>query len=110
SVGKFTEPTGDPVVTSTAAPPNIKDTTPYSERGDYFDVGVSQKVIPGLTIGLDSYYKLSRNLIDEGQFGAPIILTPFNYAKGRQYGVELSASYQHGPPTAYGNFAARVAA
>ena len=28
------------------------------------------------------------NLIDEGQFGAPIILTPFNYAKARCSGIE----------------------
>ena len=35
-----------------------------------------------LTLGLDSYYKASHNMIDEGQFGAPIILTPFNYLTG----------------------------
>ena len=40
-------------------------------------------------VGLDSFYKASKNLIDEGQFGAPIILTPFNYAQGRQYGGEV---------------------
>ncbi|MDR3514106.1 MAG: TonB-dependent receptor [Caulobacteraceae bacterium] len=105
SVGRFVAPTGNPAVTSTAAPPNTKDTTPYSERAHYFDVGVSQKVSPELTVGLDTYYKISRNLIDEGQFGAPIILTPFNYAKGRQYGVELTASYDRGPFSAYANFA-----
>jgi outer membrane receptor for ferrienterochelin and colicins len=105
SVGKFIAPTGDPAVTSTAAPPNGKDTTPYAERADYFDVGVSQTVVPGLSVGLDTYYKVSKNLIDEGQFGAPIILTPFNYAKGLQYGVELTATYQHGPFSAYANAA-----
>ncbi len=105
SVGKFTAPTGDPAVTSTAAPPSGKDTTPYAERANYFDVGMSQKLAPGLTGGIDAYYKSSKNLIDEGQFGAPIILTPFNYAQGRQYGIELSASYEHGPFSAYGNLA-----
>lgn len=105
SVGRFTAPTGNPAVTSTAAPANSKDTTPFAERADYFDVGVSQKFMPGLTIGIDSYYKRSTNLIDEGQFGAPIIETPFNYARGLQYGVELTGSYQHGPFSAYANFA-----
>lgn len=105
SVGRFVAPTGNPAVTSTAAPASTKDTTPYAERANYFDVGVSQKVSPELTVGVDSYYKLSRNLIDEGQFGAPIILTPFNYARGRQYGVELTASYDRGPFSAYANFA-----
>ena len=41
---------------------------------------------------MDSYYKISKNLIDEGQFGAPIILTPFNYKRGKQYGVEFTAT------------------
>ena len=49
--------------------------------------------------------RLSKNLIDEGQFGAPIILTAFNYAHGIQSGVELTASYDRGPLSLYGNLA-----
>ena len=67
--------------------------------------GISQIVLPGLTIGVDGYYKISNNLIDEGQFGAPIILTAFNYAHGRQEGVQLTASYDRGPWSIYGNLA-----
>ena len=103
SVGRFVAPTGNPAVTSTAAPPVTADTTPYAERANYFDVGVSQKISSALSIGIDSYYKLSTDLIDEGQFGAPIILTPFNYARGVQSGVELTASYDKGPFSAYAN-------
>jgi len=44
-------------------------------------------------------------LIDEGQFGAPIILTPFNYAHGQVYGVELTANYQRGHFQSYANLA-----
>jgi hypothetical protein len=44
-------------------------------------------------------------LIDEGQFGAPIILTPFNYAYGKQYGVELTNSSTADDFTAYLNLA-----
>jgi outer membrane receptor protein involved in Fe transport len=94
---------------TTAASATTQDTTPYAERADYFDAGVSQRLLRSLTIGVDGYYKISRDLIDEGQFGAPIILTPFNYAKGRQYGVELSAAYARGPFSAYANFAAETA-
>ena len=90
---------------TTAASEVTTDTTPFAERANYFDVGVSQKLSRALTVGVDSYYKTSKNLVDEGQFGAPIILTPFNYAEGRQYGVELTATYNHGPLTAYANFA-----
>ena len=90
---------------TTAAAPSTADTTPYAERANYFDVGLSQRLSHDLTVGIDSYYKTSKNLIDEGQFGAPIIETPFNYQNGRQYGVELTASYNHGPLTTYANFA-----
>src|SRR5579859_7745025 len=82
------------------------DTTPKAERANYYDVGISQELLPGLTVGWDNYYTTSTNLIDEGQFGAPIILTPFDYAKGKQYGSELSVSYSVNPWTFYANFAA----
>jgi outer membrane receptor protein involved in Fe transport len=90
---------------TTAAPEVNQDGTVLPERSDYYDVGISQVVIPGLTIGVDAYFKQSHDLIDEGQFGAPIILTAFNYAKGMQEGVELTGSYDHGPWSAYGNLA-----
>jgi outer membrane receptor for ferrienterochelin and colicins len=119
TVQKFIEPvpgnpsitsTGSPVVAAcgalvatTACPLVSKDTTPSAERANYFDAGVEQKLGPHLTLTFDSYLKLSTHLIDEGQFGAPIILTPFNYAKGRQWGLEFTASYANGPFTAYFN-------
>ena len=67
---------------------------PKAERADYYDFGVVQQLFEGAQLGLDSYFKASRNMVDEGQFGAPIILTPFNYRAGRQYGAELSFNYQ----------------
>ncbi|MFI4975778.1 MAG: TonB-dependent receptor [Caulobacterales bacterium] len=109
SVGKAVEPTGSPLVTSSAAPAVTTDTTPFAERADYLDVGASQKIVTGLTATIDSYYKLSKHLIDEGQFGAPIILTPFNYAVGRDWGVELTLSYNNGPFSAYANASHSVA-
>lgn len=90
---------------TTAAPEVTQDGVVRAERANYFDAGVSQVVMPGLTIGLDAYYKQSKNLIDEGQFGAPIILTAFNYAKGQQTGVELTGSYDQGPLSLYANAA-----
>jgi len=90
---------------TTAAPQVTQDDTVRAERSHYFDAGISQVLIPGLTVGIDAYYKISKNLIDEGQFGAPIILTAFNYAEGVQQGVELTASYDVGPWSLYGNLA-----
>jgi outer membrane receptor protein involved in Fe transport len=91
------------VANTSAAPAVTQDDPVKAERSHYFDVGISQVVIPGLTVGADAFYKISKNLIDEGQFGAPIILTVFNYAHGLQEGAQLTASYDSGPWSAYGN-------
>ncbi len=90
---------------TTAAPANSLNSTVKAERSNYYDVGISQVVAPGLTVGVDAYYKQAKNLIDEGQFGAPIILTAFNYAKAQVNGIELSATYERGPWSFYGNLA-----
>jgi len=94
SVAKF--------VNTTASAPLLLDDVSKAERANYFDAGIDQQ-FENLTLGVDSYYKLSKNLIDEGQFGAPIILTPFNYKRGKQYGVELTANYNIDNFSAYWN-------
>jgi outer membrane receptor for ferrienterochelin and colicins len=90
---------------TTAAAPVSEADTPQAEQANYYDVGVQQKFSPRLTVGVDSYYKQSHNLIDEGQFGAPIILTPFNYAQGKQYGAEFTVNYTDKALAAYANLA-----
>ncbi|HZV09894.1 MAG TPA: TonB-dependent receptor, partial [Novosphingobium sp.] len=90
---------------TSAAAASTDDTTPFAERQQYFDAGIQQQVARGLMLGMDGYYRISTNLIDEGQFGAPIILTPFNYQKGRIRGVNFYANYNRGPWSAYANFA-----
>jgi len=93
-------------VGTSATPALAIDTTPVAERANYFDAGAEQKFLgESLTVGLDSFFKRSVDLIDEGQFGAPIILTPFNYQHGKQYGAELTGNYTNGPFSAYGNLA-----
>jgi outer membrane cobalamin receptor len=88
---------------TTAAPAVALDDPVKAERSHYFDVGVTQLVVPGFTVGVDAYYKLATNLIDEGQFGAPTILSAFNYAKAHVDGVEVTVSYEQGPWSIYGN-------
>jgi outer membrane receptor protein involved in Fe transport len=89
---------------TTGAPNNTADDAPRSERTNYYDVGAQQK-IGRLTLGVDGYWRDAKFLIDEGQFGAPIILTPFNYEVGRIRGVEFSGTYDQGPFSAWANFA-----
>ena len=90
---------------TTAAAPSSAGDLPQAEKANYFDLGVHQQVSRAFTTGLDAYYKVSRNLIDEGQFGAPIILTPFNYSHGRQYGVEWTTNFTTRSLSLYSNLA-----
>jgi outer membrane receptor protein involved in Fe transport len=95
---------------TTNAPTVRTDYTTSPERAHYFDAGITQNLPYGIKLDLDSYYKKSRNLIDEGQFGATLVFTPFNYAKGRQYGVEFTTSMNPLKNlTIYNNFAYSVA-
>lgn len=94
---------------TTSPPESLGSEPPLPERANYYDLGLQQKITREFTVGFDSYYKQSVNLIDEGQFGAPIILTPFNYRYGKQYGAELTANYTTHDLTAYLNLAAQSA-
>ena len=76
---------------------------PLAERSHYFDVGVTLKPAPGLSLGIDAYWKIAQNLLDKGQFGAPILLTSFNYANAEVKGFEITGSYDQGPWSVYGN-------
>jgi outer membrane receptor for ferrienterochelin and colicins len=97
TVAKFTNTTAAAAVTQAD--------TPQPEQANYYDIGVQQKLSRRFTVGVDTYYKQSHNLIDEGQFGAPIILTPFNYAHGKQYGAELTGNFTGEALSAYLNLA-----
>jgi outer membrane receptor protein involved in Fe transport len=78
------------------------------ERSSYYDVGVDQTVLPGLTMGLDAYYKNTRDQIDDGQFGAAVVLTQFNYAEGYSEGGEFKLKYVDGNFNAYANFSYNI--
>lgn len=75
------------------------------ERADVIDAGVTQKITPNLEAGVDTYYKFSRNLLDDGQFGQALVLTAFNYDHAYNTGIEFTAKYQFENFSAYANFA-----
>jgi outer membrane receptor protein involved in Fe transport len=81
------------------------DSTVQAERANYFDAGISQKITKHLQVGVDGYYKTARHQLDDGLFGQSLILSAFNYAKGRIYGVEFTGSYNQGGFSAYANVA-----
>jgi hypothetical protein len=116
-----------PPVLVEAAPANIglfngttgASTTPGTdpvmpERSHYFDAGIDQNIPFGcskpaakdctdLDIGVDAYYKLATDLIDNGNFGQALVLSAFNYAQGVVEGVEFSGKFHSGNFQAYGN-------
>jgi len=85
------------------------------ERSHYFDAGFDQKLKFGcasdgktcsnLDLGVDAYYKIATDLIDNGLFGQALVLSAFNYAKGYNEGIEFHAKYNSGNFQAYGNVA-----
>ena len=97
TIAKFAGTTNESGVT--------KDAPVTSERAHYFDAGITQKIMEGWTAGLDGFYKSSHSVLDEGQFGEALILSSFNYQRGRIYGGEFTTNYDHGPFSAYGNLA-----
>lgn len=94
--------------TTNASPgPNLNAQV-KSERANYLDAGVTHQLTPAVSLGVDTFYKQSKNLIDEGQFGPALFLTPYNYAEGKVYGVELTGNYKSGNLAAYANLARTV--
>ena len=94
-----------PFANTTAQPDTFQQSPVLPERAHYFDAGIVQRITPQLEVGLDAYYKISQDLLDDGQFGAALILSGFNYEKAYNSGVELSANYKDGNFSAYGNLA-----
>jgi outer membrane receptor for Fe3+-dicitrate len=85
-------------------PATLQNSPVQPERANYFDAGMTEQFTSSFSMGVDGYYKISRNLIDEGQFGSALIFTPFNYARGNQYGAEVTANYSQGGFNVYANF------
>ncbi len=101
---------------TTGAPASGGTSPVLPERSHYFDAGVDQKIPFGCTsasahdcttldLGIDAYYKIAKDLLDNGTFGQALVLNAFNYAKGINEGVEFSAKFHSGNFDAYGNLA-----
>ncbi len=94
---------------TSGAPLTLQNDPVKAERANYYDAGITQTILPGWNVGLDGYYKTAQNQLDDGLFGQTLILSAFNYEKGRVYGLEFTTSYETNGFTAYGNVAYSVA-
>jgi outer membrane receptor protein involved in Fe transport len=101
---------------TTGAPASGGTSPVLPERSHYFDAGADQKIPLGcfsalsrdcatLDLGVDAYYKIAQDLLDNGNFGQALVLSAFNYAKGINEGVQFTAKYKAGNFQAYGNLA-----
>ena len=100
---------------TTGAPPAGQGNSPVlPERSHVFDVGVDQNIPFGcskpaakdctdLDLGVDAYYKIATDLIDNGNFGQALVLSAFNYAKGIVEGIEFTGKFHSGNFQAYAN-------
>ena len=73
---------------TTGAPASNGNGTPTVDAIICFDVGITQQVPPGFTVGIDSYYKKACDLIDEGQFG-PAYLRNLQLQQGARLGHRI---------------------
>jgi outer membrane receptor protein involved in Fe transport len=89
---------------TTGAWPTKAETLAKAERDDYLDLGVEQK-LEDLTLGIDAYWRHARNLLDAVRIGSTVLSRPFNYATGKGWGVELTATYTEGPLSIWSNLA-----
>jgi len=74
------------------------------ERDDYFDAGAQQKV-GSWTFGIDGYLRSARNFIAERETPGTPTPAAFSFARARLRGVEMSATYAHGPITGWASLA-----
>jgi outer membrane receptor protein involved in Fe transport len=99
--------------TTGAVPTNQGNDPVLPERSHYFDAGVDQKFkfacgadpksCSTLELGVDAYYKIAQDLIDNGLFGQALVLSAFNYARGYNEGIEFKGKFTSGNLQVYGN-------
>ena len=94
--------------TVSPAPPTPRrtfvDDPPRAERSNYYDAGISHYFTPAWQVTVDGFYKAAKPLLDSGQFGNALILSPFNYKDGKQYGAEIGSTFKNGGLSIFGNF------
>ena len=74
--------------------PGIPLSTKLDAETDYtWDVGYTHQFTPLLTLSQDSYFRIDRHYIDEGEFGFVPLDAPFNYVRGYGAGLENSLTY-----------------
>lgn len=101
TLAKFENTTGASEITG--GNPNVKP-----EESNYFEIGLRQRLPPGLMLGVDGFYKMARNKLDLAQFGNTLVFAPLNYRKAEGWGADFSATYERENLSSYFNFSYAV--
>jgi outer membrane receptor protein involved in Fe transport len=74
-------------------PPSTYSTKLDAETDYTWDVGYTHQFTPHLQWAQDSYFRIDRHYIDEGEFGFVPLHAPFNYVRGYGAGIENTLTY-----------------
>ena len=94
--------------TTAAAPVNSGNDKVGAETDDYFDVGIRQRIIEHLNVGLDGFFKLGQNQLDLAQLNGTLVTAPLTYRRSRGWGSDFSLVYGDDKLNAYLNFSYAV--
>jgi len=78
---------------ATGLPPSTYSTKLDAETDYTWDAGYTHQFTPHLQWAQDSYFRIDRHYIDEGQFGFVPLDAPFNYVRGYGAGIENTLTY-----------------
>jgi outer membrane receptor protein involved in Fe transport len=94
--------------TTNAAPVNSGNDKIEAERDDYFDAGIRQRVVEGLNLGVDGFYKIGHDQLDLAQLSGTVVTAPLNYRESRAWGSDFSLTFERNGLSAYLNFSYAV--
>jgi outer membrane receptor protein involved in Fe transport len=94
--------------TTNEAPVNSGNDKIEAERDDYFDVGIRQRVVEGVNVGVDGFYKIGHDQLDLAQLAGSVVTAPLNYRESRAWGSDFSLTFERGGLSAYLNFSYAV--
>jgi outer membrane receptor protein involved in Fe transport len=94
--------------TTNAAPIDSGNDKIEAERDDYFDAGIRQRVLEGLNVGVDGFYKIGHDQLDLAQLAGTVVTAPLNYRESRSWGSDFSLTFERKGLSAYLNFSYAV--
>jgi outer membrane receptor protein involved in Fe transport len=94
--------------TTNAAPVNSGNDKIEAERDDYFDAGIRQRILEGVNVGIDGFYKIGHDQLDLAQLAGSVVTAPLNYRESRAWGSDFSLTLERNGLSAYLNFSYAV--